>query len=79
MRTYEPIWKAIKQSKSATIKADSALHKRIAKAVRKEKDNDKGWKLLELEKGKAWKLVTKSDYNHLSFFLVDDTPIIYSL
>lgn len=58
-RQYEPIWNKLKslppkeaEVKGISIFANSALHKRIIKAVRKEKWKDMGYKLA-LEDKKA--------------------------
>lgn len=45
MREYEPIWNELKQKKRASISASRALHKRIIKAVTKEKWMDTAFKL----------------------------------
>lgn len=79
VRRYQPIWEAIKQQGTACIAADHALHKRIAKAVRKEKYNDKGWTLLQLEENKKWELTSESKGSLLTFTLTDVTPILYKL
>ena len=44
-RQYEPIWNEIKLQGLCNISAHSAFHKRIIKAVVKEKDLDLGFKL----------------------------------
>jgi len=46
MRQYEPIWHAIKTKNHASIVAPVERHKRIIKAVTKEKHRDEGYKLL---------------------------------
>jgi len=81
MRTYEPIWNALKTplDYTASIAADPALHARIIKAVIKEKYMDKGWALLQLEDGKKYKLEYSSEGKLLNFYLVDATPLIYLL
>lgn len=45
MREYEPIWNKLKQDKVVSITANSRLHPRIIKAVKKEKWMDLGYKL----------------------------------
>jgi len=72
MRKYQPIWDAIKENKSISIKAPSANHRRIILAVRKEKTNDLGWKTLQLEEGKRYKLKETIDGNTITFELVKD-------
>jgi hypothetical protein len=45
MRQYEPVWQAIKTNLMCDISAHRAYHRRIIKAVVKEKDMDLGFKL----------------------------------
>ena len=45
-RQYNPIWARLKQYKRVQIAAPRPLHKRIIKAVQKEKYMDIGYKLL---------------------------------
>lgn len=45
IRQYQSIWNKLKQNKSASIAAPSVLHRRIIKAVQKEKNMDLGYKL----------------------------------
>ena len=54
MRTYQPIWEKLKDlsskeesllRKGVSVRAHPAHHKRIVKAVTKEKYNDVAWKL----------------------------------
>jgi hypothetical protein len=45
MRQYEPVWIAIKTQSHCEISAHRAYHRRIIKAVVKEKDMDLGYKL----------------------------------
>jgi hypothetical protein len=51
-RKYQPIWEALKSKRKCTIAAPKPLHKRIIKAVVKEKYQDLGYRfeLEELEK-----------------------------
>lgn len=51
MRKYQPIWEALKRDKKASIVAPIESHKRIIKAVIKEKNIDEGYKLLLAEEG----------------------------
>jgi len=44
-RQYEPIWTQIKQTGMCEISSHRAYHRRIIKAVTKEKDLDLGYKL----------------------------------
>jgi hypothetical protein len=45
MRQYEQIWTNVKQESHCEISAHKAYHRRIIKAVTKEKDMDLGYKL----------------------------------
>lgn len=45
LRQYEPIWIALKERGYCRIAAPTPLHRRIKKAVIKEKYNDIAWKL----------------------------------
>lgn len=45
MRQYEPVWNEVKLQGFCKISAHRAFHKRIIKAVVKEKDLDLGFKL----------------------------------
>lgn len=49
LRKYEPIWIAIKREGFCEISAHKAYHRRIRKAIRKEKDQDLGYKLSNSE------------------------------
>jgi|JI10StandDraft_1071094.scaffolds.fasta_scaffold1233258_2 hypothetical protein len=54
LRMYEPIWLSLKEHKSATISCPPRLHKRLVKAVIKEKwmddkfKNKEGWRMMWL-------------------------------
>lgn len=75
MRKYQPIWKQIKLTNTASIAADKSAHARIIKAVRKEKNKDIGWKLLLGEKGVKYELHNKIEGKIITFYLVDISPI----
>lgn len=45
-RLYQPIWESLKANKKVTIQASPEVHRRIIKAVTKEKYNDIGYKVL---------------------------------
>ena len=49
MRQYEPIWRRIKQHKTASIATHPKNAARVIKAVNKEKNIDIGYKLLLAE------------------------------
>ena len=44
-RLYSPIWEQLKREGKATLTANRVLHRRIYKAVKKEKWNDIGYKM----------------------------------
>lgn len=45
MRDYTPIWNQLKKDKVVSVAANTKLHSRIVKAVKKEKYMDIGYKL----------------------------------
>ena len=51
MRQYEPIWNELKASKTVSITAPIYNHRRIIKAVIKEKNIDEGYKFILAERG----------------------------
>jgi len=61
MRQYQAIWERIKKHGKATLIAPVDSHRRIIKAVQKEKYMDMGFKLLQSEKGVKMRLVTYDD------------------
>lgn len=63
MRQYQAIWERIKKHGKATLIAPVDSHRRIIKAVQKEKYMDIGFKLLQSEKGVKMRLVTGSNPN----------------
>lgn len=71
MRKYQPIWELLKLTRTASIAAEPKMHPRIIKAVIKEKYSDAGWKYLQVEEGKKWKLSFKVDSKLIVFKLVD--------
>lgn len=77
MRQYQRIWESIKNSPShkASLIANPSIHKRIIKAVKKEKSIDVGWKLLLSEEGKRYKLSIIVKDNVIIFALKDNSPI----
>ena len=56
MRKHQPIWDRLKRDLTASLSASPAMHKRIIKAVIKEKNRDLGWKLLTSEESKHYRL-----------------------
>lgn len=79
MRKYQPIWELIKKEHTVSLAADPSMHERIIWAVRKEKNIDRGWKLLLAEQGTKYKLKDKSEGSLLTFYLVDASPILVSV
>ena len=81
MRQYFPIWNQIKTTGKATLIAPVSSRRRIIQAVRKERSNDRGWRLLAYEAGRkyqledTWELHATSDTGILTFKLVDITGI----
>lgn len=69
MRLYQPIWEQLKQKHKCDIAAPKAYHKRIKKAVIKEKDMDLGFKVLLAEEAKSATLQIESKDGILSFKL----------
>jgi len=67
MRTYEPIWIQLKSAGKVRIAAPPALHKRIIKAVTKEKWLDMGWKL---ELDEAGRKLPTLEYKREDKFIV---------
>jgi trehalose utilization protein len=72
MRTYQPIWEQLKSNKNNQVRiaAPGKLHKRIKKAVIKEKDIDITYKLiLETSHKKAILYTERVSQNELLFTL----------
>lgn len=55
-RLYQPIWEHIKEKGYCNITSPKETHRRIIKAVIKEKNNDLAFKVLSAEKWKWNKL-----------------------
>lgn len=68
-RTYQPIWEELKRSNTCKISANKSLHKRIVKAVIKEKYNDVNFKLYLADKGQKAVLTHTKKYSIIEFFL----------
>lgn len=73
MRHYGPIWYELKTKKTARITVNSALHKRIIKAVGKEKTLDLAYKLSIEPKLAVMKVTAKNSI--LTFFLEERVPV----
>jgi hypothetical protein len=50
MRQYEPAWIALKEKGTVRLAVPKGLHRRVIKAILKEKYNDAGYRLQMLEK-----------------------------
>lgn len=75
MRKYQPIWDRLKRDLTASLAASPAMHKRIIKAVIKEKNRDLGWKLLTSEKGTNYKLRYEIDGQLVKFYLYPNVSL----
>ena len=75
MRKYQPIWEQLKLYGTTSLSANPAMHKRIIKAVMKEKLKDLGWKILCAESGNIYKLAYKSEGKLVTFNLNVDKTI----
>lgn len=71
MRTYQDIWQKLKSNKTNVVRvaAPKAIHRRIKKAVTKEKDQDILYKLILQDTFKKAILKTVSEVNILVFTL----------
>ncbi len=70
MRMYEPVWKKLRQQGRVSITSPAHFHKRIIKAVKKERGLDLEFKFLLSETNRyaslKWKIVA---YNIIQFTL----------
>lgn len=73
MRYYGPIWNELKNKKTVRITANSALHRRIKKAVGKEKTLDLNYKLSIEPKIAVMHVTAKNSI--LTFLLEERTPV----
>jgi hypothetical protein len=69
MRQYEPIWIKLKASGEVSIAAPRQMHKRIIKAVHKEKYNDLAFRILLQEDHKRSWISNSASHNKLTFKL----------
>lgn len=71
MRMYQPAWNRLKQNPNEplVISAHGKLHKRIYKAIKKEKNLDNVFSLLLDDEGKRAVLSSKSEGNALKISL----------
>lgn len=74
-RLYQPIWEKIRDTGKCSISAPSPMHKRIIKAVIKEKGNDLGFKVLSAEKWRWNKLSYTISGSMITFTLTHDTSL----
>jgi hypothetical protein len=74
MRKYQPIWIALKTSpkKTISISAPAPMHKRISKAVLKEKDLDLGFRFEASLEGRWYRISYSSNHNILEFKLKNE-------
>lgn len=75
MRKYQPAWERIKNNKVAALTAPTNTHARIIQGIKKEKWRDRGWILMESEKGRRYRLTHICDGDMITFFLIDVSPI----
>jgi len=74
MRKYEPIWVALKASGTCTITAPKHLHRRVIKAVIKEKDMDTLYKFQHAEDFRKKVIEKEVDGSKITFKLVLGVP-----
>lgn len=77
---YAPIWEKLKKSSPVSIAAPIESHRRIIKAVIKEKWKDAGYKLLLAEKALEATLEVRKDSSNpkvIHFSLVTRTKLAY--
>lgn len=72
-RKYQAIWDKLKLKKECKIEVPPTYSERVKKAVIKEKDKDRIFKLEEDIKGNVWRLETvySRETNVMSFRLVN--------
>lgn len=69
-RQYEPIWIALKKDKYCRVSAHRGVHRRIIKAVKKEKNLDLGYKYQMHEQSLRAELEMKTSNNMIEFKLL---------
>jgi len=69
-RKYAPIWEQLKAHGRATIATPVPFHRRIIRAVIKEKNLDLGYKVLMAEESKSPRLEYESHGSRLQFRLI---------
>lgn len=73
MRKYQRIWEQLKINGRASLLADEDKHRRIIKAVTKEKSQDVLWQLVQAELGLKKKLINDVQGRLIQFELVEIT------
>ena len=68
-RQYQPIWEALKLRGYCKVAVPKPLHKRLIKAVIKEKYQDLGFKLLLDENSQRAKISYNQTQSMIEFFL----------
>lgn len=69
-RQYEPAWLALKEKGSVRLAVPRALHKRVVKAILKEKYMDIGYRLLMLEKKIRLRIEYTCEHNMITLKLL---------
>ena len=69
MRLYEPIWQELKKKGSVRLAVPRAIHRRVIKAVLKEKNMDIGFKYEMLEKKIRLRITYQQQDNVISIKL----------
>lgn len=69
MRQYEPVWVELKKKSTVRLAVPKALHRRIIKAVLKEKYMDFGYRLEQLNKNVRLRLEYSCKDNIITFTL----------
>lgn len=68
-RKYQAGWYMLKTNKELLILAERCFHKRIVKAISKEKYRDEGYKLQLLEDHRLARIEIKIEANYIRFKL----------
>jgi len=79
MRQYEAIWLKLKNDTKVRIAAPAALHRRIVKAVTKEKDMDVVYKMEMIGKNLRVYLKHESDGGVLRFWLEKKYTLLHQV
>lgn len=68
-RLYSNIWNELKKNNTCSVAAHPLLHRRIIKAVRKEKDIDIGFKLIKSEELQRARMHYRCESSRITFWL----------